>query len=202
MKIAALTDLCCNRTRPLTRLVSAIPPPARLRADAPPPHQPSPGGQPRGLPLQMQRRGQPRGVPTQMVRGEGAFPRRSPQHLRPKTPKTSAGHNRLIPPQGQFAEKQPPRRRSRCLSWSASRHRGRIWLIVSLYNFVIPHKSLQQAGLPVAYWVFRAALMRHAPTTSSPLSTLYSSWRLTVLQQCAGITRSLSPTRTPLNGSR
>jgi len=36
------------------------------------------------------------------------------------------------------------RRRTRCLSWSAQRHRGRIWLIVSLYNFVLPHKSLQQ----------------------------------------------------------
>ena len=36
------------------------------------------------------------------------------------------------------------RRRTRCLSWSASRHQGRIWLIISLYNFVIPHKSLRQ----------------------------------------------------------
>jgi hypothetical protein len=36
------------------------------------------------------------------------------------------------------------RRRSRCLSWSEDRHRGRVWLIVSLYNFVIPHKSLRQ----------------------------------------------------------
>ena len=38
------------------------------------------------------------------------------------------------------------RRRTRCLSWSASRHQGRIWLIISLYNFVIPHKSLRQGG--------------------------------------------------------
>ena len=36
----------------------------------------------------------------------------------------------------------PLRRRTRCLSWSQVRHQGRIWLIVSLYNFVIPHKSL------------------------------------------------------------
>jgi len=36
------------------------------------------------------------------------------------------------------------RRRTRCLSWSENRHRGRVWLIVSLYNFVIPHKSLRQ----------------------------------------------------------
>ena len=35
------------------------------------------------------------------------------------------------------------RRRTRCLSWSAKRHRGRVWLMVSLYNFVIPHKSLK-----------------------------------------------------------
>src|SRR5262245_51356177 len=31
---------------------------------------------------------------------------------------------------------------TRCLSWSPARHRGRLWLTVSLYNFVMPHKSL------------------------------------------------------------
>ena len=36
------------------------------------------------------------------------------------------------------------RRRTRCMSWIATRHRGRIWLLVSLYNFVMPHKSLRQ----------------------------------------------------------
>lgn len=36
------------------------------------------------------------------------------------------------------------RRRTRCLSWSVERHRGRVWLMVHLYNFVIPHKSLKQ----------------------------------------------------------
>ena len=36
------------------------------------------------------------------------------------------------------------RRRTRCLSWSQERHRGRIWLILSLYNWVLPHRSLQQ----------------------------------------------------------
>ena len=36
------------------------------------------------------------------------------------------------------------RRRTRCLSWSADRHQGRIWLIVSLYNWVLPHQSLRQ----------------------------------------------------------
>ena len=38
----------------------------------------------------------------------------------------------------------PRRRRTRCLSWSRVRHRGRLWLMVSLYNFVMPHKSLRQ----------------------------------------------------------
>ncbi len=38
----------------------------------------------------------------------------------------------------------PLRRRTRCLSWSRPRHQGRIWLVVSLYNFVMPHKSLRQ----------------------------------------------------------
>jgi len=38
----------------------------------------------------------------------------------------------------------PLRRRTRCLSWSRSRHRGKVWLLVSLYNFVLPHKSLRQ----------------------------------------------------------
>ena len=38
----------------------------------------------------------------------------------------------------------PLRRRTRCLAWSPRRHRGRGWLMVSLYNFVMPHKSLRQ----------------------------------------------------------
>jgi len=38
----------------------------------------------------------------------------------------------------------PLRRRTRCVSWIATRHRGRIWRLVSLYNFVMPHKSLRQ----------------------------------------------------------
>jgi hypothetical protein len=42
----------------------------------------------------------------------------------------------------------PLRRRTRCLSWSQARHRGRLWLMVSLYNFVMPHKSLQQGYTP------------------------------------------------------
>jgi IS1 family transposase len=42
----------------------------------------------------------------------------------------------------------PLRRRTRCLSWSRARHRGKIWLMVSLYNFVMPHKSLRQGRTP------------------------------------------------------
>ena len=38
----------------------------------------------------------------------------------------------------------PLRRRTRCLSWSRTRHRGKVWVMVSLYNFVMPHKSLRQ----------------------------------------------------------
>jgi len=38
----------------------------------------------------------------------------------------------------------PLRRRTRCLSWSRLRHWGKVWLMVSLYNFVMPHKSLRQ----------------------------------------------------------
>jgi hypothetical protein len=41
----------------------------------------------------------------------------------------------------------PLRRRTRCLSWSRVRHRGKVWLLVSLYNFVMPHKSLRQGRL-------------------------------------------------------
>jgi IS1 family transposase len=42
----------------------------------------------------------------------------------------------------------PLRRRTRCLSWSRLRHRGKVWLMVSLYNFVMPHKSLRQGRTP------------------------------------------------------
>ena len=42
----------------------------------------------------------------------------------------------------------PLRRRTRCLSWSHTRHRGKVWLVVSLYNFVMPHKSLRHGRTP------------------------------------------------------
>ena len=40
----------------------------------------------------------------------------------------------------------PLRRRTRCGSSSPRRHHGRVWLVVDLYNFVLPHKSLRQQG--------------------------------------------------------
>jgi hypothetical protein len=42
----------------------------------------------------------------------------------------------------------PLRRRPRCLSWSRPRHRGKVGLLVSLYNFVMPHQSLRQGRTP------------------------------------------------------
>jgi hypothetical protein len=42
----------------------------------------------------------------------------------------------------------PVRRRTRCSSASLIRHRARVWLVVDLYNFVLPHKSLRQQGQP------------------------------------------------------
>lgn len=42
----------------------------------------------------------------------------------------------------------PLRRRTRCNSLSQSRHRARVWLVVDLYNFVLPHKSLRQQRRP------------------------------------------------------
>jgi hypothetical protein len=42
----------------------------------------------------------------------------------------------------------PLRRRTRCGSSSQSRHHARVWLLVHLYNFVLPHKSLRQQGRP------------------------------------------------------
>ena len=59
----------------------------------------------------------------------------------------------------------PLRRRPRCLSWSRVRHQGRLWLLVSLSNFVMPHKSLRQGrtrrtpamaiGLTDPIWSYR-----------------------------------------------
>jgi hypothetical protein len=42
----------------------------------------------------------------------------------------------------------PLRRRTRCLSWSRARHRGKVWLVISLYHFVMPPKSLRPGRTP------------------------------------------------------
>jgi hypothetical protein len=42
----------------------------------------------------------------------------------------------------------PLRRRTRCGSSSQRRHHARVWLVVDLDNFVLPHKSLRQQGRP------------------------------------------------------
>jgi hypothetical protein len=42
----------------------------------------------------------------------------------------------------------PLRRRTRCSSASPHRHQARVWLVVDLYNFVLPHKSLRHQGQP------------------------------------------------------
>ena len=41
----------------------------------------------------------------------------------------------------------PVRRRPRWVSWIATRHHGRIGLLVSLSNFVMPHKSRRQSRI-------------------------------------------------------
>jgi hypothetical protein len=66
------------------------------------------------------------------------------------------------------------RRRTRCLSWRRTRHRGRVWLLVSLYNFVMPHKSLRQGckartpamaiGLTDHVWSYREYIWLPVPT--------------------------------------
>ena len=73
----------------------------------------------------------------------------------------------------------PLRRRTRCLSWLATRHRGRIWLLVSLYNFVMPHKSLRQGrirrtpamaiGLTDHVWSYREYI--RLPVHTDPVLT-------------------------------
>jgi len=42
----------------------------------------------------------------------------------------------------------PLRRRTRCGSMSQRRHQARVWLVVDLYNCVLPHKGLRQQGWP------------------------------------------------------
>jgi IS1 family transposase len=83
----------------------------------------------------------------------------------------------------------PLRRRTRCLSWSQARHRGRLWLMVSLYNFVMPHKSLQQGhtsrtpamaiGLTDHVWSYREYLW--LPVHTDPVLRQQMEARITHL---------------------
>ena len=83
----------------------------------------------------------------------------------------------------------PLRRRTRCLSWDRSRHRGRVWLMVSLYNFVMPHKSLRQGrtsrtpamaiGLTDHIWSYREYIW--LPVHTNPILTTQMDERMTQL---------------------
>ena len=83
----------------------------------------------------------------------------------------------------------PLRRRTRCLSWSRPRHRGRLWLLVSLYNFVMPHKSLRQGrtprtpamaiGLTDHVWSYREYIW--LPVHTDPVLTHHMEARITHL---------------------
>ena len=68
----------------------------------------------------------------------------------------------------------PLRRRTRWVSWIATRHRGRLWRLLSLSNFVMPHKSLRQGrtrrppamaiGLTDHVWSSRESIWLPVPT--------------------------------------
>jgi IS1 family transposase/transposase-like protein len=85
------------------------------------------------------------GVTTEVVFGG---PRRFFKHLRQKglgtTIQTAFMERWYATLRGWVAAL---RRRTRCLSWSRERHQGRVWLMVNLYNYVIPPKSLRQGRI-------------------------------------------------------
>jgi hypothetical protein len=101
----------------------------------------------------------------------------------------------------------PLRRRTRCLSWSRIRHQGKVWLMVSLYNFVLPHKSLRQGrtprtpamaiGLTDHVWSYREYIWLpvHAnPTLTQQLDDRIRQLRTPALQdQPRGRTRAAFP---------
>jgi hypothetical protein len=101
----------------------------------------------------------------------------------------------------------PLRRRTRCLSWIATRHRGRIWLLVSLYNFVMPHKSLRPGrtrrtpamaiGLTDHGWSYREYLWLpvHAdPVLTKPMDERIARLLIPALQdQPLGRTQASPP---------
>jgi hypothetical protein len=83
----------------------------------------------------------------------------------------------------------PLRRRTRCLSWSRARHRGKVWVMVSLYNFVMPHKSLRQGrtlrtpamaiGLTDHVWSYREYIW--LPVHTDPALTKQMAARMAQL---------------------
>jgi len=104
----------------------------------------------------------------------------------------------------------PLRRRPRCLSWSHARHRGKVWLMVSLYNFVMPHKSLRQGrtsrtpamalGLSDHVWSYGeySGLPGHtAPVFRKQMDARLARLRTPALQdQRRGRTQALPPVKT------
>jgi len=99
----------------------------------------------------------------------------------------------------------PLRRRTRCLSWIAPRHRGRIWLLVSLYNFVMPHKSLRQGrtrrtpamaiGLTDHVWSYREYIW--LPVHTDPVLTKQMDERIARLLTPALQDQPLGRTQAP-----
>jgi hypothetical protein len=99
----------------------------------------------------------------------------------------------------------PLRRRTRCVSWSATRHRGRIWLLVSLYNFVMPHKSLRQGrtrrtpamaiGLTSHIWSYQEYIW--LPVHTDPVLTKQMDERIARLLTPALQAQPLGRTQAP-----
>jgi hypothetical protein len=99
----------------------------------------------------------------------------------------------------------PLRRRTRCLSWSRTRHRGKVWLVVSLYNFVMPHKSLRQGrtlrtpamaiGLTDHVWSYREYIW--LPVHTDPVLTTQMDERIAPLLTPALQDQSHRRTPTP-----
>jgi transposase-like protein len=99
----------------------------------------------------------------------------------------------------------PLRRRTRCLSWSHTRHRGKVWLVVSLYNFVRPHKSLRQGrtlrtpamaiGLTDHMWSYREYIW--LPVHTDPVLTKQMDERIARLLTPALQDQSRGMTQAP-----
>jgi IS1 family transposase len=102
----------------------------------------------------------------------------------------------------------PLRRRTRCLSWSRARHRGKVWVMVSLYNFVMPHKSLRQGctlrtpamaiGLTDHVWSYREYIW--LPVHTDPALTKQMDERMAQLLTPALRDQPGSRTQAPTHG--